>query len=136
CPTGVDMAKMKIEFLHHYRRKHGLRLKDRLVAFLPRYAGLASKLAPLMNLRDRIPGLPFLTEKLLGLSAKRSLPQWRSDAFRAPGLSTGPADGTAVVLFVDTFNRYFDVENARAALRVLTSAGYRVHFATPPEDRP
>ena len=136
CPTGVDMAKMKIEFLHHYRRKHGLRLKDRLVAFLPRYAGLASKLAPLMNLRDRIPGLPFLTEKLLGLSAKRSLPQWRSDAFRAPGLSTGPADGTAVVLFVDTFNRYFDVENARAAVRVLTSAGYRVHFATPPEDRP
>ncbi|RKQ73575.1 FAD-binding and (Fe-S)-binding domain-containing protein [Oceanibaculum indicum] len=136
CPTGVDMAKMKIEFLHHYRQKHGLRLKDRLVAFLPRYAGIAAKLAPLMNLRDRIPGLPFLTEKLLGLSAKRSLPQWRTDAFRAPGLSTGPADGTAVVLFVDTFNRYFDVENARAAVRVLTSAGYRVHFAAPPEDRP
>ncbi|WP_430436677.1 FAD-binding and (Fe-S)-binding domain-containing protein [Oceanibaculum nanhaiense] len=136
CPTGVDMAKMKIEFLHHYRKKHGLRLKDRLVAFLPRYAGLASKLAPLLNLRDRIPGLPFLTEKLLGLSAKRSLPQWRRDAFRAPGLSTGPADGTAVVLFVDSFNRYFDVENARAAVAVLTAAGYRVHFATPPEDRP
>ncbi|MFO7481946.1 FAD-binding and (Fe-S)-binding domain-containing protein [Oceanibaculum nanhaiense] len=136
CPTGVDMAKMKIEFLHHYRKKHGLRLKDRLVAFLPRYAGLASKLAPLLNLRDRIPGLPFLTEKLLGLSARRSLPQWRRDAFRAPGLSTGPADGTAVVLFVDSFNRYFDVENARAAVAVLTAAGYRVHFATPPEDRP
>lgn len=135
CPTGVDMAKMKIEFLHHYRRKHGLRLKDRLVAYLPRYAGIAAKLAPLMNLRDRIPGLPFLTEKLLGLSAKRSLPQWRTDAFRAPGLSTGPADGQAVVLFVDTFNRYFDVENARAAVAVLTAAGYRVHFATAPEDR-
>ena len=136
CPTGVDMAKMKIEFLHHYRKKHGLRLKDRLVAFLPRYAGLASKLAPLLNLRDRIPGLPLLTEKLLGLSARRSLPQWRTDAFRAPGISTGPADGEAVVLFVDTFNRYFDAENARAAVAVLTAAGYRVHFATPPEDRP
>ncbi|MBU0724899.1 MAG: FAD-binding protein [Alphaproteobacteria bacterium] len=136
CPTGVDMAKMKIEFLHHYRKKHGLRLKDRLVAFLPRYAGIASKLAPLLNLRDRIPGLPKLTEKLLGLSAKRSLPQWRGDSFRAPGISTGPVDGEAVVLFVDTFNRYFDAENARAAVTVLTAAGYRVHFATPPKDRP
>ena len=38
CPTGVDMAKMKIEFRHHYNKRHGLTLRDRLIAYLPRYA--------------------------------------------------------------------------------------------------
>jgi hypothetical protein len=52
CPTGVDMAKMKVEFLHHYRRRHGLSLHERAVAYLPRYAPWAARLAPLLNLRD------------------------------------------------------------------------------------
>ncbi len=77
CPTGVDMARMKIEFLHHWHAKHGLSLKERLIANLPRYAGLAARMAPLLNLRDRIPALARLSERLLGLSAKRSLPVWR-----------------------------------------------------------
>ena len=82
CPTGVDMARMKIEYLHQRRKRHGLSIRDRLVASLPRYAPVASRLAWLMNLRDRLPGLPAATERLLGLSARRSLPRWRSDAFR------------------------------------------------------
>ena len=130
CPTGVDMAKMKIEVLHQHHRRHGLRLKDRLVAFLPRYAPWAARLALLANLRDRIPGFAWLSEKLLGLSARRTLPRWRRDTFLAqPGLATG--GGTIrgeVVLLVDTFNNYFDVENARAALAVLRAAGYLVHL--------
>ena len=76
CPTGVDMAKMKVEFLHHYKAKHGYTLRDKLVAYLPDYAPWASRFAPLLNLRDKIPGLAALSEKLLGLSAKRTLPQW------------------------------------------------------------
>ena len=52
CPTGVDMAKMKIEFLHHYHKRHGLALKDRLIAYLPRYAPWAARLPALANLRD------------------------------------------------------------------------------------
>ncbi|MBI1986206.1 MAG: FAD-binding oxidoreductase, partial [Rhodospirillales bacterium] len=62
CPTGVDMAKMKIEFLHHYNKRHGLKRFDRAVAYLPRYAPWAARLAPLLNLRDRVPGLPWLSE--------------------------------------------------------------------------
>ena len=130
CPTGVDMAKMKIEFLHHYRQRHGLRLKDRLVAYLPRYAGWAARFAWLANLRNTVPGLPLLAEKLLGLSAQRTLPQWRGDTFAArPGMTQG--GGTIhgeVVLLVDTFNNYFEPENARAALAVLRAAGYLVHL--------
>src|SRR5262249_12351207 len=55
CPTGVDMARMKIEFLHQYKRKHGLSLRDRLVAYLPRYAAVASRFGILLNLRNRVP---------------------------------------------------------------------------------
>ena len=140
CPTGVDMARMKIEFLHHYHKRHGYVLADRLVAYLPRYAPLAARLAPLFNLRDRVPGLAGLSERLLGLSAKRSLPRWRPDTFLAsiPPLSRGgaaqPQGGKEVVLFADCFNNYHEPENAHAALRVLQAAGYTVHIARPKDE--
>ena len=182
CPTGVDMARMKIEYLHQRRKRHGLSLRDRAVAWLPRYAPVASRLAWLMNLRDRVPGLPAATERLMGLSARRTLPRWRSDAFRpdeipdrgtpsdrtGAGADTGarcppdraggsrgttqpghgsadseraptePGAGPEVVLFADTFTTWFEPENARAAVRVLEAAGYRVRPAAPPpgERRP
>ncbi len=130
CPTGVDMARMKTEFLFHYQRKHGLRLKDKLVAYLPRYAKWGARFPLLFNLRDRLPGMAGLSEKLLGFSARRSLPVWRSDIFSdSSSHSQAPAGKPEVVLFADTFNRYFESENARAALRVLQAAGYHVHLA-------
>ena len=133
CPTGVDMAKMKVEFLYHYRKHHRLPLKDRLIAYLPRYAPVAARLSYILNLRDVIPGLAWLSEKLLGLSANRSLPRWRPDYFDEQRHATGTTHGNAeeVVLLVDTFDRYFDPENARAALAVLQAASYRVHLVQP-----
>jgi FAD/FMN-containing dehydrogenase/Fe-S oxidoreductase len=130
CPTGVDMAKMKIEVLHQYLQSHPLALKDRLIAYLPRYAPWAARLAPLMNLRDRLPGLAWLSEKMLGLSARRSLPRWSGDTFFARPAATlgGGAINGEVVLLVDTFSNYFDADNARAALAVLRAAGYLVHL--------
>ena len=130
CPTGVDMAKMKIEFLHHYRQRHALPMRERLTAYLPRYALWAARLPWLANLRDTIPGLALLSEKLLGLSAQRTLPRWKSDTFFArPGAALGGGNiNGEVVLLVDTFNNYFEPENARAALAVLRAAGYLVHL--------
>ncbi|MBT9476594.1 FAD-binding and (Fe-S)-binding domain-containing protein [Polaromonas sp.] len=135
CPTGVDMAKMKIEFLHHYKGKHGYTLKDKLVAHLPDYAHWASRLAPLLNLRDKIPGLAALSEKMVGFSARRTLPQWKTQTFfnsGAVGASREEVLAAAkpVVLFVDTFNGYFESDNASSALKVLQAAGYKVHIAT------
>jgi FAD/FMN-containing dehydrogenase/Fe-S oxidoreductase len=135
CPTGVDMAKMKVEFLYHYKKRHGLTLRDRLVAYLPRYAPSAARLAPLLNLRNRVPTLAALGEKLLGLSARRSLPEWASETYRG-STDTGPMGGRNIVLLVDTFNRYFEPENAWAAERVLARAGYRVTTPEPAVGRP
>ena len=134
CPTGVDMAKMKVEFLHHYKARHGHTLKDKLVAHLPDYAHWASRFAPLLNLRDKLPGLAALSEKLLGFSARRRLPQWQSQHFFNTA-NTGAtraqvlAAARPVVLFVDTFNGSFEAGNAHAALQVLQAAGYTVHVA-------
>ena len=131
CPTGVDMAKMKIEALHHRSRVHGRARKDWLLANLPQWAPWAARLHGLANLRDRLPGAAALGEWWLGLSAQRSLPEWRRDTFLqahddAEHTNANDAD---VVLFVDTFTNYFEPENAHAALRVLRAAGYRAHVA-------
>ena len=139
CPTGVDMAKMKVEFLHHYKSRHGYSFKDKLIAYLPDYAPWASRFAPLLNLRDRIPGLAALSEKLLGLSRRRTLPQWKTRNFFNSGLDKKTFGATReevlaaskpVVLFVDTFNGYFESDNATSALKVLQAAGYTAHVAT------
>jgi Fe-S oxidoreductase len=133
CPTGVDMARMKIEFLSARAAQRGLTLHDRLVGYLPRYAPYAAIVPWLMNLRDRLPGAARLSEGVTGFSARRSLPKWRADYFRDPTGHDG-GQGRDVVLFADTFNRYFERENIDAACTVLEAAGYRVHFATPPDD--
>ena len=133
CPTGVDMARMKVEFLHHYHRHHAYALGDKLVAYLPRYAPWAAKLAPLVNLRDRVPRLARLSEAWLGLSARRTLPQWRRRTFLNDPRPARNVGATAVVLFADTFNNYFEPDNLRAAVQVLEAAGCRVDIAGPPD---
>ncbi|MGH8698254.1 MAG: FAD-binding and (Fe-S)-binding domain-containing protein, partial [Burkholderiales bacterium] len=134
CPTGVDMARMKIEFLHHYHGRHGWPLKERLIAYLPRYAPFAARLAPLVNLRDRVPFVAALTERLAGLSARRTLPKWQGRPFlrsAAGRYQVRAPEDCDVVLLADTFNNYFEPANAIAALRVLEAAGLRVHVARP-----
>jgi FAD/FMN-containing dehydrogenase/Fe-S oxidoreductase len=131
CPTGVDMAKMKIEVLAARVASRGLSLRDRLVGFLPHYAALAARLAPLANWRNNSPLLRKLFERLAGISARRALPQWRRDVFKSEIEVTGPVNGREVVLFADTFNRTFERENLDAALRVLVQGGYRVHIPNP-----
>src|ERR1700704_2759926 len=131
CPTGVDMAKMKIEVLAARAARHGLSLRDRLVGYLPRYAGLASRFAPLANWRNRSPLLRRLFEQFAGISAKRALPAFRRDVFSSDVETLGAADGREVVLFADTFNRAYERENLDAALRVLVEGGYRVHIPKP-----
>jgi FAD/FMN-containing dehydrogenase/Fe-S oxidoreductase len=137
CPTGVDMAKMKIEVLVARVKLRGLSLRDRLIAYLPRYAGFAARIAPLLNLRNTSKILRRLSEEMFGLSAQRDLPRWRQDVFRTESNAYGPTDGREVVVFADTFNRAYERENLDAALRVLTQGGYRVHLPRPADhERP
>ncbi|MEO1328958.1 MAG: FAD-binding protein [Pseudomonadota bacterium] len=129
CPTGVDMAKMKIEVLAARAKEKGASLRDRLVAYLPRYAPYARLFPALMNLRDRVPGLAGLSERMLGLARERSLPVWPADVFHP--IATAERDQAEVLLFADTFNRYFEPANLRAAQGVLAAAGVGLAPAEP-----
>src|SRR5258708_28719706 len=125
------MARMKIEFLHQWHARHRISTREKLTAYLPRYAAAASRFAPLLNPRNSLRGLAVLGEKLTGLSAKRKLPTWRTDIYRTPPVKKA---GKETLLFVDCFARYFEPENARAARGVLEAGGYTglLHTSFPP----
>ena len=132
CPTGVDMARMKIEFLAHYKARHGYsaaRPADRATCRATR-RGARAPGADLRNLRAAL----RCKRALLGFSAQRALPRWRARQLLATDAPRRRAADATVVLFVDTFNRYFEPENARAAMRVLRGrrlSRARRHAAAP-----
>jgi Fe-S oxidoreductase len=131
------MAKLKLEVLAARAERHGVPARESLIADLPRYAPIVARLSALGNLRNTVPALRRWTERRFGLAATRALPAWRRDFFR-----DGEADAAApsnpqgeVILLADTFNRYFEPENLRSALRVLAAAGYRA-VVPPTRGRP
>ena len=128
CPTGVDMAKMKIEVLAAKAARHGVGLRERVIAELPRYAPLAARFSGLANLPRRSSLLRRIAHRTLGFAEERKLPAWRGDVFRNSEASQyAPAGAKAgdVLLFADTFNRYFEPQNLRAALRLVAASGRR-----------
>jgi len=133
CPTGVDMAKMKLEVQAARGRKFGFTLHDKLIAHLPRYAPYLSKVGTLVNFRNSQPWLARLTEKLTGFAAHRQLPIWSKHPF----IENDQADTTGrdVVLLADTFNTWFEPDVLRDARTVLEVAGYSVHLAQLPGQR-
>ena len=140
CPVGVDMARMKIEVTALRTAERGLTLHDRLIAFLPAYAPSAARFAPLANLLQQtwrhVPVIASVVEKLTGFTARRGLPRWHKKPFGVDEIPVMPSGSEKpVILFADTFNRYFEPENIRAAVRVLARAGYDV-FAPSSGTRP
>jgi len=122
CPTGVDMARMKIEVRSARRMSKGLSLRDRLIGDLPAMAPVARRLPWLFN-------LAWLVQPFMGFAKKRALPKWRGDTFLA---TTGvDAEDATVVIFADTFSNNFEPEILHAARRVLEAAGHRVAVAWP-----
>jgi len=148
CPTGVDMAKMKIEFRRQWIDRHGLALRERLIAWLPhsaawlaRYPALGWSARQLMRLRNRSTWLRRGLESALGLSAARSLPvpqtAFSRQAKRGPApvdRVPGQAQMPAIILWVDTFNEHFDPAILEAARKVLLHLGCSVEIAKPAQE--
>ncbi len=130
CPTGVDMAKMKIEVTAARHKASGGGVHQKLIANLPGYAPYASSIAPLSNLFSKSKVLRTIAQPFTAISRHRPLPMWAKDPYLGRD-ADGPQDGKPVVLFADTFNRWFEPQNLRAAKQVLAAAGYRVLAAQP-----
>jgi Fe-S oxidoreductase len=129
CPTGVDMAKMKLEWQHRRNRLDGVPVRERLLASLPRLAPRVQALRPILDLGARTPG-----PRLMGIARARRLPRWSRRPWHADELPR--VRGADAVLFVDTFTRWFEPENARAAARVLAAGGWSAMAAGSLAGRP
>jgi FAD/FMN-containing dehydrogenase/Fe-S oxidoreductase len=130
CPSGVDMAKLRYEFLHHYYLRHRRRIRDYLFAYIGRLAYLGYPLAPLANL---IMGSPIFKQVglAIGLTPSRSLPKLAPKSFSSLAkdlIDKGKPDQYSVLFLSDAFTDYFYPEVGLSALRVLKMAGYRVHL--------
>ena len=82
CPSNVDVAKLKMEFLSHYYARHGTPLGVRLMADAARLNRWGSALAPVSNWLARLAGAGWLAERLLGIDRRRPLPTVRAQPFR------------------------------------------------------
>ncbi|MGX6999125.1 FAD-binding and (Fe-S)-binding domain-containing protein [Caballeronia sp. KNU42] len=137
CPTGVDMAKIKIEARAAWTLANGLRMRDRLVGFLPRYAPYASRLPSLFGSIERLSRVAGWLKTRLGLAPQRAFPHFVKSFLSTAVQPLPPVQGDKeVLLFVDTFNNYMEPDNARAAKRVLEAAGYTVHLNVKAGERP
>jgi Fe-S oxidoreductase len=148
CPSRVNMTRLKSEWLAQTYAEHGAPPRARLFGHIRQISQIGSALAPLANLALRAPGASWLGERLLGISARRRLPEFAREPFhrwferrsgqdkqtsrqadiQASMLAWSPGLPVArsVVLFPDTFTDYNEPGIGRAAVRVLEAAGYEV----------
>jgi len=134
CPSGVDMAKIKYEFLAHYQAAHGVPLRSWLFANIHHVSRITHHFAPVVNPVLRSPLARWLNEKILGISRHRVLPPFASQSFRDWHRAHDASRSTLhaprqVLLFADTFTNFNHPEIGVAAVKVLEAAGYDVRLA-------
>ena len=142
CPVGVDVARMKSEFLAAYWRRRGTPARARVLGHVDQVARWGSRLAPVANLLMGSTGGRLLSERLFGIDRRRKPPAWARQTFRRLAISrgarppsaagNGPAVGPqgSVALFVDTFTNHQHPAVGVAGLDVIERLGYRVTLAS------
>jgi FAD/FMN-containing dehydrogenase/Fe-S oxidoreductase len=136
CPTNVDMARLKAEFLHQYYRKHRLPFRNRLFGNIGPWSALASNVRPLANFLTRNAASRWLNEKFFGIDRRRVPPKLAGEdlfdliAAEKPGRYRGDPD-RHVLLFPDTFTTYYEPEIGLAAFRLLNALGVSVTLDLP-----
>jgi FAD/FMN-containing dehydrogenase/Fe-S oxidoreductase len=153
CPTGVDVARFKSEFLADYWRRHGVTARARAFGHVHRAAAWGSRLAPLSNLLAQSAAGRWLGEKLLGVDRRRTMPSWtrhtlwkqlgqRSSTRSFPSTPSTPSRknssfnqsgedrsfGVSAVLFFDTFTNFSEPDIGIAAAELLEAAGIGVRL--------
>ncbi|NKB72286.1 MAG: FAD-binding protein [Candidatus Latescibacteria bacterium] len=134
CPTGVDMARLKSEFLHQYQHRHGSTRRARFLARTERLAHWGSRLAPLSNWLAGGASGRWLAEKIWNLDRHRAPPPFARRSFLQWWVENGAqyrvgSAASQVVLFADTFTNYHEPQHAQAALRLAQRLGVGVEVA-------
>ncbi len=138
CPANVDLASYKAEFLSHYYEKKGRPLRAHAFGRIDRWARLASYAPGIANFLSNAPGCNQILLRALALAPERQMPRFALSSFQqwarkaqVPSFAERDAasSGPEVMLWADTFNNYFRPEVSRAALEVLTHAGFNVRVS-------
>jgi FAD/FMN-containing dehydrogenase/Fe-S oxidoreductase len=143
CPSNVDMAKLKYEFLAQYYAQNGTPLRARLFGNIEALNRVGCACAPLSNWVANSPPARWLSDRLFGIHRNRRLPPFARETFtrwfakrngqHGVPMAHSPAMGRAargpVVLFSDTYTTYNYPELGKAAVKVLEAAGCEVILA-------
>src|SRR5690606_27224893 len=132
CPSSVDVAKMKAEFLQHYYDANGIPFRTRLIGNFTKSQQLASLFPSLYNTVINNPVTAKLIKKAIGFAPERSLPQigtttlsaWKKRWDREKNPKKTPLK--KVYLFCDEFTNYNDVEIGKTAIKLLDALGYEI----------
>lgn len=134
CPTNVDMARLKAEFLHQYYRRWGVPWRNWLFGHIAALSRAGSYVGPAANGLSRSRPVRWLGEKVLGIDRRRALPALAKRPFMPWSHSRAKLDSgkhdQSVLLFCDTFTHFYEPELALAAGRLLEAAGCGVAFGT------
>ncbi len=131
CPTNVDVARLKAEFLHQYYREHGLPWRNRLFGNVARLGRWGCALAPLSNWLVRSRPVRWLNEKLLGIDRRRLPPAFARRTFASRFRTLPDTAGRPVLLWPDTFTNHHEPEVGLAAVELLRRLGCGVQVEAP-----
>jgi len=131
CPSGVDIAKLKSEFMQHWYDRHGVPLRTTLIAYISTFNKLGSLAPAVYNFFLSNKFFSGILKRSIGFAKKRSIPliykttlkSWirRNPEKLSPSVPIG-----SVALFVDEFTNYNDTATGIKAIQLLTSLNYRV----------
>jgi FAD/FMN-containing dehydrogenase/Fe-S oxidoreductase len=130
CPSNVDMAKLKMEFLSQYYKDNGVPVRSWLVGNYPKLNKIAAKIPSAYNLIFKNSGLRKIANRVVGFHPDRTMPllsdttlkNWFKKEF---GKKAGNSD-KAVYLFIDEFTNFNDVEIGKKAVNLLVKLGFSV----------
>lgn len=137
CPSNVDMAKLKYEFLQQHHDTHGVPLATRAIGNVARVAPIGRALAPLANALLPMPAVRWTIEKTLGVDRRRQMPAYADESLASwferrtmasADVTPRPVGEARVALFADTWTMYNDTGPGRAAVAVLEALGYQVEL--------
>lgn len=131
CPSNVDMAKMKAEFLHQYQNKYGAPIRSRLLANFESWCERVRRLGTVGRFASTNTFVSRITKKLLGVHPDRSLPDIKNVSLRQwftqrESSSKHSGDLGQVLLFCDEFTNQIDVQVGKDAIELLELLGYEV----------
>jgi len=131
CPSNVDVATLKSEFLYQYQETNGYKYRNKLFAYNTRLNALGSKIPKITNAIYNSSPLGLLIKKISGIASERKLPKVSNINLNKYLQNTNKQEynkNKNVLLYIDEFTRYLDTDLGKDAIDLLCGLGYRVNL--------